>query len=326
MTQVNDPRKTAALLLGKLGRLRPGERMLLLHDQHTLHHVDLLRRASTDLGGICHVMGFQAQPGHGIELPDEVAKAMLEADLVVGLTRGNITHTQARRDAQARGAHVIALPECDGEDFFMLPGWSADFDALAPEIDAVAAALTRARHAHVTSSDGTDLHISLEGRAGRSLNGFVNSQDISTGYGLEASIAPLEGTANGTIVVNESIPGVLIIGDDPITIDIENGYAVRIHGGANANRFRLFLEKFRDPEIYNLAELGVGMNPECVPDGRMLTDENVYGNVQLALGTSAYIGGTVKAAAHYDTISHSNRIELDGKLLLEGNKIDLSEF
>ncbi len=324
--QPNDPRRTAALLLGKLGRLRPGSRMLLLHDQHTVHHVELLRQASEALGGICSVMGFHARPGHGVELPPEVGKAMLGADLIVGLTRGNITHTQARREAQAKGAHVIALPECDGEDFFELPGWSADFDVLAPEIEAVANALSLARLAHVTSEDGTDLQMSLEGRKGRALTGFVNRHDISTGYGLEASIAPLEGTAHGVIVVNESIPGVLVIGDDRIIIEIEKGYAVRISGGANADRFRRFLDEFADPEIFNLAELGIGMNPECVPDGRMLTDENVYGNVQLALGTSAYIGGTVKAAAHYDTISRANRIVLDGKLLLDQNRIDLSQF
>jgi 2,5-dihydroxypyridine 5,6-dioxygenase len=314
---------TAILLLGKLGRLRQGDRMLLLHDQHTSHHLPLMQSACRQLGATCHTLGFQASPGHGAELPAHVAQAMLEADLVVGLTRGNITHTNARRTAQTKGVHVIALPECDGPDFFTLQGWTADFDALAPEIEAVARALTNARQAVVTSTEGTHLTLSIEGRQGRALTGFVNPRDISAGYGLEASIAPVEGTANGRIVVNESIPGVLVIGDDPVIIELENGYARHIHGGPNARKFAEFMASFNDPEVYNLGELGIGMNPACEPDGIMLTDENVYGNIQLALGTSAYIGGTVKAAAHYDTISHGATISLDGKVLLEGNRIFL---
>jgi 2,5-dihydroxypyridine 5,6-dioxygenase len=314
---------TAILLLGKLGRLRPNDRMLLLHDQHTTHHLPLMQNACRQLGATCDTLGFEASPGHGAELPAHVAQAMLEAHLVVGLTRGNITHTNARRTAQTRGVHVIALPECDGHDFFTLPGWTADFDALAPEIEAVAKALTNARQAVVTSAEGTHLQLSIEGRKGRALTGFVNPRDISAGYGLEASIAPVEGSANGRIVVNESIPGVLVIGNDPVIIEIENGYATHIHGGPNARKFADFMASFNDPEVYNLGELGIGMNPACEPDGIMLTDENVYGNIQLALGTSAYIGGTVKAAAHYDTISHGATIALDGKVLLEGNRIFL---
>ena len=49
----------------------------------------------------------------------------------------------------------------------------------------------------------------------------------------------------------------------------------------------------------------------------MSSDESVFGAIQLALGTSLYIGGTVLAAAHYDTIVTNASLELDGKLVLK---------
>jgi leucyl aminopeptidase (aminopeptidase T) len=98
---------------------------------------------------------------------------------------------------------------------------------------------------------------------------------------------------------------------------------VAIEGGIEADKFRALLESFNDPLVYNLGELGVGMNPQCVLDGTMLSDESVYGSIQLALGTSAYIGGTVKAAAHYDTIVTDATLELDGRVILRGTELFL---
>ncbi|KAG1360490.1 hypothetical protein G6F61_014355 [Rhizopus arrhizus] len=67
------------------------------------------------------------------------------------------------------------------------------------------------------------------------------------------------------------------------------------------------------------------MHPRCHLDGTMLADESGYGSIQLALGTSAYIGGTVKAAAHYDTIVTDATLTLDGRVVLQGTDLRLEE-
>jgi leucyl aminopeptidase (aminopeptidase T) len=246
---------------------------------------------------------------------------MEASELVIGITHSNITHTAARREAQRKGARVIALPESEGEDFFTVPGWNADFPALRPKIESLAKRLTNTTEARVTSAEGTDITMSLEGRSGRALTGYANISDVSAGYGLEASIAPLEGTANGQIVVNSSVPGVVQIKKNPIHIDVKDGFAYSISGGDEADILREFLKSFNDPLVYNIAELGIGMNPNCVPDGRMLTDENILGNIQLALGTSAYIGGSTYASAHYDTIVTGATLMLDGEKVLTGRDV-----
>lgn len=306
-----------------LGGASEGTRILILHDPLTAHNVEPLLVAATEVGA--EVSTLQVMPGghHGSQLSEIAAAAMKAAELVIAPMRQNIAHTGARREAQAGGTRVISLPESDSELFFLAEGWKADFEALRPQIDALARAFTEARTARVVSPLGTDITLSIEGRKGRSLNGFANTEDISAGYCLESSVAPVEGTAEGVMMVNASIPGVTLIGEEPVRIIFEKGLAVSIEGGAEAAQFRDLLASFDDPNVYNLGELGLGMNPKCRLDGTMLSDESVYGAFQLALGTSAYIGGTCKAAAHYDTVITDAVLELDGKTVFADNRLQI---
>lgn len=302
-----------------LGEAEIGTEILILHDPFTAHNAEALAIAASEVGASFSVMQVAAGGHHGSQLSPVAAAAMNACDLVVAPMRTNIAHTEARREAQKNGVRVICLPEADGQGFFLAPGWNADFVGLRPRIDALAKALNDAATARVTSRAGTDITVSIEGRRGRSLNGFANTVDISAGYCLEASIAPVEGTAEGRIVVDASIPGIGLV-DEPVIIEFEKGLAVSIEGGQTAKTFAALLKSFDDPNVYNLGELGLGMNPECALDGTMLSDESVWGGVQLALGTSAP-GGLCRAAAHYDTVITKAKLELDGKLVFDETEL-----
>ncbi len=304
-----------------LGEATPDMEVLILHDPLTAANAEALAVAVTEVGASLTMMQVMTGAAHGSELSPVAAEAMKACDLLIAPMTRNIAHTRARHAAQATGrVKVISLPEAHGDDFFLAPGWQADFSALRPHVDALAAALDRAKVARVTAPDGTDITMSVEGRRGRSLNGFVNTVDISSGYCLEASLAPVEGTAEGTIVVNASIPGIGLVEKEPVVIRFEKGMAVSIEGGPEAKAFAKLLESFEDPNVYNLGELGVGMNPECTLDGTMLSDESVWGGFQLALGTSAP-GGTCRAAAHYDTVLTGATLELDGTAVFAGDRL-----
>ncbi|MDS1139104.1 hypothetical protein RE432_01565 [Pusillimonas sp. SM2304] len=319
LLKLDNARKVVRLL----GNVQPGMNVLVLFDFYTEHNAQPLAIAVQEAGANLHLLQIEGSRRHGKQFSAIVGEAMRSADLVIALTQANAAHTEARQQATRAGVGTIVLPESSLDDFFLAEGWNADFIKLRPEIEGLAQALTDAATARVTSAAGTDISMSIEGRTGRALHGFANTKDISAGYCLESSLAPVEGTANGIIVVNASIPGVCLIKDEPVRIVFEQGMAVSIEGGQEARRFRDLLESFNDPWVYNLGELGVGMNPCCTLDGTMLSDESVYGSIQLALGTSAYIGGTVKAAAHYDTIVTEAQLWLDGKLVLDGDVVQV---
>ena len=76
-----------------------------------------------------------------------------------------------------------------------------------------------------------------------------------------------------------------------------------------------------DPKVFNIAELGIGMNPHCRLIGLMLEDEGVANTCHIGIGTSITLGGTVKAACHYDFIMHDPTITVDGKTLMDAGKL-----
>jgi leucyl aminopeptidase (aminopeptidase T) len=66
-----------------------------------------------------------------------------------------------------------------------------------------------------------------------------------------------------------------------------------------------------DPNCFNVAELGVGLNPNAQLTGRMLDDEGVIGTIHIGIGTSHTLGGKVVAPTHYDLLMWEPTITVD---------------
>ena len=92
---------------------------------------------------------------------------------------------------------------------------------------------------------------------------------------------------------------------------------VSISGGAEAKKLAADLKAKKDPMVYNIAEIGIGLNPKCRFTGFMLEDEGVFGSVHIGIGTNTTLGGTVKAACHYDLIMTNPTVVADERLILE---------
>lgn len=105
--------------------------------------------------------------------------------------------------------------------------------------------------------------------------------------------------------------------EEPVTLKVENGRIVDISGGRQAKMLADNLASKNDPNVYNIAEHGVGLNPKCHFCGFMLEDEGVFGTCHIGIGTSITLGGNVKAACHYDVIMKDGTIVADGKVLME---------
>ena len=53
----------------------------------------------------------------------------------------------------------------------------------------------------------------------------------------------------------------------------------------------------------------------------MLEDEGVISTAHIGIGTSITLGGVVKAPTHYDLLMWNPRIEVDGRVIVDGNEI-----
>jgi 2,5-dihydroxypyridine 5,6-dioxygenase len=313
----------ATTLIKVLGGVVEGEKVLILTDFLTESISKILASVTCSLGAEPITMSMSPRKGHGDSLPDAVASAMKEVDVVIAPTTYNIAHTKARHEAQAAGVRILVLPEAH-ENILLSKGLRADFISLRPQVERVADILTNGEMVRITTSKGTDLSMSIKGREGRALTGFSNTKDISAVHCIESSIAPVEGTAEGILVVDGSIPGVGLV-DTPVVVEFKDGKAISISGGKEAALFKKVLEERNDEEgnIYFAGEFGIGMNPECELENSMLSDEGVFGTIHVALGTNAYIGGVIKAKGHYDMVVKDATVAIDGMIILENKELNL---
>jgi 2,5-dihydroxypyridine 5,6-dioxygenase len=257
---------------------------------------------------------------HGLEPPDMVASAMTKADVVFQPVAKSIAHTTATKKAREAGARVLVLPEYT-EEMLISGGLEADFEAVKPLCEKMRDLLTNARTARLTTPLGTQITMSLEGRSGRALVGLTRERGgYSSPPNIEASIAPVEGTAEGTIVVDASISSIGLL-SSPVTVLVKGGLAKEIKGAGDAEKLRGILESAKDPKVYNIGELGIGLNPKAKLCGLMLEDEGSLGSVHIALGSNADFGGNTKASRHIDLIISKSTLVLDDKTVLKDGQV-----
>jgi hypothetical protein len=140
----------------------------------------------------------------------------------------------------------------------------------------------------------------------------------------ETYIAPLEGSAEGSVVVNGSIPGLVIEPNAEMVLTFERGRLARADpagGPASTWLHETQIAKAQaagDANWSNLAEIGVGMNQAVRKlTGNMLFDEKAAGTAHIALGSNAFMGGTVQASIHCDMVTRQPSLLIDGKLVVD---------
>ncbi|MEG3064408.1 hypothetical protein [Acetomicrobium sp.] len=208
------------------------------------------------------------------------------------------------------------------EEMLIHGGIEADFRELKPICKFVAHSFTCGKRVHLTSPGGTDLTMDITGRRGNALYCIVEPGEFSTVPTVEANVSPIEGTANGRIVADASIPylGIGLL-DEPVIVDVKDGFITKISGGRQADILRRDLESHNDKNSFNIAELGIGLNPKCRMCGIMLEDEGVVGTAHIGIGTNITLGGGTKAPCHYDLIMWDPRVEIDGTLVIDGPRV-----
>ena len=309
--------KGAKTLVDVATKVQAGETVLLVTDYAKTDIAQAVAAVACDRGAEVMIMSMKPRKRGGEEPPAAVAAAMKNADVVIVPVSYSITHTHAVKNAAAAGARIIVMTDFTPE-VMMHGGIEADFDQIKPTCIAVAKALETAEEIHITSPGGTDLRFNTKGRRGNALYCVVEKGQFSTIPTIEANTTPIEGTAEGIIVCDASIPylGIGLV-DEPVICKVEGGFITEIKGGRAAEILRKDLASHADKNSYNIAELGIGLNPKCRMCGIMLEDEGVLGTCHIGIGTSLTLGGVTKAPCHYDLIMWHPTIAADGKVIFD---------
>ncbi|MEW6660861.1 MAG: aminopeptidase [Bacillota bacterium] len=309
-----------AALTSCLG-IKPGEQVVVLTDGWEPAVVDAFKQAAFEAGGETLLVSFLPRRRNGEEPPPAVAAAMAAADIVLMPTSRSLSHTKARRRANEAGARVASMPSITAE--MMERALAVDYRAMGRLTHQWTEALTRATEARLISPAGTELVIGLGERKALADTGqLMHKGSFGNLPAGEAFIAPVEGTAQGTLVLDGSLAGWGKLAS-PVVLRIAQGLVASIEGGQEADWLRQALAPCGEPGL-NLAELGIGTNPRAKLTGVVLEDEKALGTVHLALGDNRGIGGQVEAGIHLDGMVLNPTLLLDGRLVIDAGKHLLS--
>lgn len=260
---------------------------------------------------------------HGAELGAEAAEKLKTADVLIAITSYSLSHTKAREDATKAEVRVASMPLFLADMFYPKGPMSADYTKVKEETEKLSKLLTEANEATVKTSAGTDITFSLKGRTGLVDAGiFTETGAFGNLPSGEAYIAPLEGTANGKVVVEK---GWHIGLTENMTLVFKRGKVIEVTGGDNVgDEFRKLLKPGVDEEPYksrrNLAELGIGTNPYAKRPDNVLEAEKIKGTVHIAIGDNAHMGGKISADLHQDFVLPKPDLYLDGKPVMRSGK------
>ena len=302
--------------------VKAGEQVAIVTEPKQMRIAEALAAAVIAAGAEPTIHMMMPRDRDGQEPPKTVAAAMKESDAFIGAVFTSITHTHAVKDACAAGSRGVMLTQFS-EDQMIKGGVHADFHEAAANCKKVAAAMAGAEVITITTPMGTNLILSGKGRRGNAMTGLVTPGKFGPVPTVEANVSPVEGSANGVIVADASIPYIGIgLLKTPVRVEVKDGYIIpeSISGGEEAKKLALDWISKNDPQVYNVAEVGVGLNPECKFTGSMLEDEGVYGSLHIGVGTNITLGGVIKAACHYDLIMTQPTLVADGIVILkDGN-------
>jgi leucyl aminopeptidase (aminopeptidase T) len=313
--------ESAKTILDDCVCLKRGEKIIILTDKISNSIAKVLVKASIERDAEPIVITIQPRKRDGQEPPDLVAEAMKFADVIICLVKVSITHTNAIKRASELGARILIMTAFT-EDMMLSGGVEADFKSQKPICDKLAQLFSQAKELHLANPAGTDLKMNVDGQKGNALTCIINTGEFSTFPTIEANISPKLGSSEGLIVADASVPYIGIgLLKDPIYLNVKEGFITEIKGGHQAEILMTDLACKEDPNVYNIAELGVGLNPKCKMSGIMLDDEGVLGSAHIGIGSNLTLGGNLKAAIHYDLVLWHPTIRLDGKIIIKNGEI-----
>jgi aminopeptidase len=269
---------------------------------------------------------FPSTERNAVEPPPVVTEAMEGADVVCIISSFSLSHTDAREEACRAGARIASMPFFIPEMFYPGGPMDADYGEIKQLTERVASALTSAHQAHVTCPKGTDITFSMEGRTGQVDAGLYTEPGMWGNLPAgEAYCAPIEGTGEGVIQISPGWHADLI---DPIRMVFTKGELVELRGGGTVGReLREILRPGDEAEPYksrrNLAEFGVGTNPNASRVDIILEAEKIKGTVHLAVGDNSHMGGLVNTDYHQDFVIPKPSFTLDDQLAMRDGEFIL---
>jgi len=311
----------AGILIDVCGVVKPREKVVIATDNEKIDIANILTKACLSRHIEPVILSMVSRKNHGEEPPAPYTAALKEADVVFAATNFSLFHTNARIEACKKGTRWVNIPGYSRK-MLLEGGLFVDFHKQKEKAEIIGRMLTEGHSVQVITDKGTNITFSIKGRDAIVESGISDKPGmVNSPPDIEVCIAPIEGTAEGKLVIDGSIvlPGLGPLKKD-VTVYISQGLIKKIEGENEAVLFRRILEQAKEKTVFNIGEFGIGLNPKCKMCGSMLEDEGVYGTIHFGIGDNHTIGGSVESPMHTDVVIMDPDVVIDKKVIIKSGE------
>ena len=253
-----------------------------------------------------------------------VMAALAAAPLILDLTVEGLLHAPELPAILKAGSRVLMVSNEHPEILARLVPRPED----GAPVKAAVKRARAARHMHVTSAAGTDLHVTMEGAAVAGVWGWTDRPGTVAHWPGGILVAfPRAGSVAGTLVldagdVNLTFKRYL---EGPIRLTLADDHIVNIKGeGADAEMMRRYLAAWGDRAAYAVSHVGWGLNPRARYEALAFYDRRdtngtelraFAGNFLFSTGANEFAGRFTEG--HFDIPVRNCTIALDGERVVE---------
>jgi leucyl aminopeptidase (aminopeptidase T) len=199
-----------------------------------------------------------------------------------------------------------------------------DHKLLREFMERIRAMTKAARKMRVTTPAGTD--VEFENVPGNPMSCDMGSAGVPGVHFLSGQIGwcPDFSSINGRIVFDGSISPPVGKVSQPVVLHVRGGRVERIEGGAEAQEFLAWLKALEDDNMFRLAHICYGFNPNARLTGNVLEDERVWGCTEWGMGYQSAEDAPpdgIMAKSHTDGICLNSSVWLDGVQLLDKGEV-----
>ncbi len=319
--------KGARMVVEQCFAVGPGDSVLIIADEDHEREAKAIAGVAVSYGAYPviadvshHVSAALASMAVSMEPSKTLAAAMKASDAIIITTNlewaNRFAHVDPVAESVALGAKIGSVEEG-------MADWdltSDDISVIVGRAERIMAAMEGGEWCRVTTAVGTDVNVSIKDRPPLKVVPIKGAGEMMGPVPLwgEVAYAACEDKTHGVIVVDGIMLGVGVYGTlkEPMTWQIEDGRAVSITGGAEAERLRSVIGG-SDDMANIVAEFAIGTSHKEVLGSP--SEKGMLGTVHFALGDNAhcYPGGQSHSRLHLDGSCRDVTVEVDGKVIVK---------
>lgn len=210
-------------------------------------------------------------------------------------------------------------------------GVNLDYAALQQRGDAVRAALAGADQVHVTHPNGTDLSVSVKGRAVMVSDGAISAEEKRQGGAAlmtylpagEVYAAAVPGSASGTLVQSYGYYQGKPV--ENLTLTFESGELTSVTGdGEGFAAMKAVYDAIDDDRKKQFGFVDLGINPNVsLPAESRVGNWVPAGTVSLGTGSNTWAGGDNSVPHSFSVSLQGATVTFDGNTVVENGELRL---